>query len=244
MRSPSSEATSPAWIRRAKQLLDRTKPLTEVAGPVATYETAVTSYENRYNEWALAKREQSVAFGVQNQAAAALDQELRGVGLAILTVGRGRRKFEVYRRYFPDGYGSTLKLLPAVSLATAAGLLQAMEDETDPTILARREPLTTARAQLQSAMTARQVAMDARSQAKATLEEEKLAWRKAHSAFYFALRAYYFDRRSFVESLFDMNGNHRSEDGVQPQEKESAAQPAGTDPPAAPEVAATDKKAA
>lgn len=66
-------------------MLDRTKPLTEVAGPVTAYETAVTSYENRYNEWALAKREQSVAFGVQNQAAVVLDQELRGVGLAILT---------------------------------------------------------------------------------------------------------------------------------------------------------------
>jgi len=244
MRSPSPQATSPAWIRRAKQLLDRTKPLTEVAGPVTAYETAVTSYENRYNEWALAKREQSVAFGVQNQAAVVLDQELRGVGLAILTVGRGRRKSEVYRRYFPDGYGSILRLLPGESLATAAGLLRAMEDETDPTILSRREPLTTARAQLQSAVAARQAARDARSQAKATLEEEKLAWRKAHSAFYFTLRAHYFDQRDFVESLFDMNDNQPPGDGVQPQEKESAAQPAGTDPPAAPEVAATDKKAA
>jgi len=229
MRTPHRRLSSPACIRRARQLLNRTKPIPEVAGPVAAYEAVVDSYANDYNDWLLARGRRSVAIGVQHEAEAAMDQELRGVGLAILTVGRGRRKNDIYRRYFPDGYGSVLMLSASESLATAAGLLAAMENETDTTILSRREPLTAARAALESAVAGRQAAMDAVDAARAKLEESKLAWRRAHVVFYFSFRTQFMDRRSYVESLFDLRSRPVEGEEIPPEDENAEniqAQPA------------------
>jgi len=140
----------------------------------------------------------------------------------ILKVSRGRRSSATYQNYFPRGYGEVLQLPEEGSLQFAAGLLAVMSDETNPEIQARRGPLTTTRAQLESAITARRAADDTRGQAKAILEEEKFAWRNAHSDFYFALRSRLPDRRKFVESLFLATGRRQPRE-VPPAEGEKAA---------------------
>ena len=136
-----------------------------------------------------------MALAVQHEAGAALDEEIRGVGLIILKVSRGRRSSATFRNYFPHGYGIALSLSPEEALPIAAGLLAAMSNETNAEILARREPLEAARAQLERACAARRAAADARAEAKSVLEEAKSAWRNAHNAFYFGVRLCFPDRR-------------------------------------------------
>ena len=212
MQTPTRFEAPLTSLRKSKRLLQITQSIPGIFGLVTTYESAVTSFEGRYNDWDQARRQASIALAVQHEAEAALGEEVRGVGLAILKVSRGRRNSMVYRDYFPQGYGEILKLSAERALQVSAGLLAAMSDETNPEILPRREPLSAARAQLESAYTARRAAAEVRSQAKAVLEEAKSVWRNAHSDFYFAVRSYFPDRRKWVESLFKVNGRRHSEE--------------------------------
>ncbi len=219
MQTPRRHEGPPTSIRRSKRLIRRTKPIESVSEHVSEFERAAASFENRYDEWIRSRHEALIAIGARHEAQEDLDQEIRSVGLAVLTVGRGRRNSEIYRLYFPEGYGRTLRRSPQASLAIAAGLLAAMGDESAPAILALREPLAAARAHLESAMANRQAAADAASRAKAIFEEEKLAWRKAVDKFYFALRTSFSDRRSFVEALFRAADSRRHPEEEEDQEE-------------------------
>jgi len=212
MITPTRRESPPSCIRRSKRLIRRTKPISEISVPVAQFEAAVTSFENRYDEWVQARHQKSISIGEQHEAEEALGQQLRGVGFAILTGARGRRRSEVYHRYFPEGYGVTLRLSAQEALGVAAGLLSAMSDETIPDILARREPLTTAQAGLESAIAARQAAVNSLGEARAILQEEKSAWRIAYNSFYFSLRTIFPDRRRWIESFFKVNGRRQSDE--------------------------------
>jgi hypothetical protein len=215
MRSPIRTQCAPALLRRSHQLLSRTKPIAEIAVPVSQFDAAVTTFESRYDDWVRARRQVTVAIGDQHQAEEGLREELRGVGLAILKVGRGRRSFDVYRRYFPHGYGKSLRMSPEESLAVAAGLLAALADETVPAIVACREPLQAAVTRLESARTARQTALNARFEAKQILQDERIAWEKALQRFYFDCRYAMSDHRSYVESLFNTSGRRSTEKGAE-----------------------------
>jgi hypothetical protein len=195
-------------------LLRRTKPQPEINGPVSIYETAVLSLVSRYDGWVAARDAASVKLGEQREAQQALDQQFRGVGLAINTAFRGRRNNVAMQTYFPNGYGSVLRLQASESLSIAAGLVAQMEGEDVADIIARREPLTAARAQLETAVAARQAADDAVKEASGLLEDEKLAFRTAHITFYLTLRAMFPDRRRWIESLFKVSGRpqHETED--------------------------------
>ena len=227
MYTPTRDESPPSCIRRSKRLIRRSKPIGEIAASVSQFEAAVTSFENRYNEWVLARYQASISLGEQHEAEEALCQQLRGVGLAILTVARGRRRSEVYHRYFPRGYGVTLRLSAQETLGTAAGLLSAMSDETIPDILARREPLTTAQTGLESAVAARQAAVNALGEARSALEEEKSAWRTAYNSFYFSLRTIFPDRRRWIESLFKVTGRRQSDEDVPAEGEKAAAEGTG-----------------
>lgn len=206
MNSPTRHEGTPASIRRSKRLIARTKAISVISSHVSEFEVALDSLETRYDEWNQARHQLTVTISAQHEAEGALDQELRGVGLAILTASRGRRSSEVYRKYFPDGYGSALNHTARESLAFAAGLLEAMREETLPGIQACRASLESARVVLDGATRQRQTAEDALSRTRANLEEEKLAWRKAYNWFYFMARSIFSDRRGYVESLFRVTG--------------------------------------
>jgi|GEM_PF-1592611 len=223
MYTPTRNESPPSCIRRSKRLILRTKPVSGITEPLSQFEAAVTSFENRYDTWVQARYRASIARGEQYEAEAALAEQLRGVGLAILTAARGRRRSEVYHRYFPEGYGATLKLSAQEALGTAAGLLSAMSDETIPDIIARREPLTTAQTGLENAMAARQAAVNTLGEARSALEEEKSVWRIAYTSFYFALRTIFPDRRQWVESLFKVNGRRQSDEVVPPEGQKAAS---------------------
>jgi hypothetical protein len=215
---PSPHEKAPQSIRRSHRLLSRIKPVAEVLAPTSEFEAALGLLESRYDEWILSRRALTVAIGAQKQAEESLDKELRGVGLAILAEGKGRRSYEVCRKYFPNGYGKVLRLSPEESIAVAAGLSASMEDETAWRILACRGPLAAARAALEGALAARQTAVNARSAAKILLDEEKFAWRKALMKFYFACRYAFADHRSYVESLFRMSDGRSSEEDEEPND--------------------------
>ena len=91
MQTPSRSQPVPASIRRSKRIIRMVQSIPGASTAVSTYETVVTSLEGTYEAWALARNQRSVALGNQHEAEAALDEELRGVALAILKVGRGRR---------------------------------------------------------------------------------------------------------------------------------------------------------
>ncbi len=74
MQSPTRHESPPASIRRSKRLIRRTKPLEAVAGPVAEFETAVASFEDRYNESLRARHHVSIAIGKQHEAVDAVSQ--------------------------------------------------------------------------------------------------------------------------------------------------------------------------
>ena len=231
MKHPMHREAPPSFLRRSQRLLRRTRAIPELAGPSSPLEpfsASVADLQARYLEWTSARSDASVAIAALHEAQLSLDQQLRGVGLVILAAGRGRRSYEIYLKYFPYGYGQTLRLGPRESLGVAAGILAAMTDETDPDILARREPLTAARVLLESAMTSAQTVVDALGQAKAHLETTKLAWRKAYTTFYYALRTILFDRRDYVESLF---GDPRTR-VVDEQPADPAKEPAAAPVPA------------
>jgi hypothetical protein len=223
MNTPSRHEGTPASIRRSKRLIARTKAISAIASHVSDFEGVVTSLESRYDEWNQARHQLTVTISAQHEAEEALDQELRGVGLAILTASRGRRSSEIYLKYFPEGYGSALNHTARESLAIAAGLLEAMNEEAIPVIQACRVPLESARALLDGATAQRQAAEDALSRARANLEEEKLAWRKAYSWFYFMARSIFSDRRGYVESLFRVTGKPAATEEDSPEENPAVA---------------------
>lgn len=203
-------------LRRSRRLLRVTKAIEGIREPVSRFESAMVSLDERYSEWKESRHRLSIAIEAQRVAKRSLNHELRAVGLAILAVGDGRRGFEVYRTYFPEGYGRALRMSGQESLGVAAGILAGMEEETSPDILARRDALQSASARLESATTAREAAVDAKGQAKAHLEAEKLAWRKAYCGIYFTLCATYSDNRSFVASLFRAGTDRKANEDEEP----------------------------
>ncbi len=213
MQTPTRYQSPPMSLRRSQRLIQTCLSVPGISGLVTTYQNAVTTFEGHYEDWKLARRQASVALANQHEAEAALDEEVRGAGLIILKVSRGRRSSATYRNYFPHGYGIALAVSAEEALPIAAGILAAMADETNAEILARREPLEAARAALETACAARRAADDARARAKAVLEEAKFAWRNAHNDFYFAVRSFFPDRRKWVESLFKVNDRRESDDG-------------------------------
>jgi hypothetical protein len=221
MRSPLRLECAPALLRRSHQLLSRTKSIPQIAEPVSQFEAAVASYEEHFNALVRARRQVTVAIGDHHQAEEALREELRGVGLIVLKIGRGRRSFELYRKYFPMGYGKSLHLSPDESIAVAAGLIAALADETVPAIMACREPLQAAVTRLESARTARQTALNARFEAKQILQDERIAWEKAFQKFYFDCRYVMSDHRSYVESLFDTSGRGSAEEETEEDAEEN-----------------------
>ncbi len=225
MLTPHRFEAPPACIERGWRLIRITEAIPEISGLVATYENEVTSFEGLYNAWKLMRRNASVAMAKQHEAEAALDEEIRGVGLAILKVNRGRRKSSTRNNYFPRGMGETLRHPADQALQISAGLIASMANETRPDIVARREPLETARANLVTAIQTRQAAAEAKSQAKAVLEEGKAAWRTATLSFYFGVRTQFPDRRQWVEAIFRDPGQRRSEE-EEGDEQEQQGQPA------------------
>jgi hypothetical protein len=230
VKTPYLTSHAPSFIRRSKRLLLRTKPLPEISGPVAEFESATTNFEDLYNRFLTTRRGLLLARANQRQATTALGRQFRGVGLAILTSSEGRRKSEVYRQYFPQGYGAVLKLSAEAALPIAAGILEVMSGETDADVLNRREPLTAARDRLVTVAAATAAAAAEHGRAKANLEEGKLVWWKAHNTFYFAVRSIYSDRRSYVESLFNVNGKKKSDQDEESKEGGAVATSPATSP--------------
>jgi hypothetical protein len=224
MRVPNRFERPPASIRRSQRIIRKAKSIPAIAGPIPAFEAAVTLLSDAYNAWMTARTNWLIAIGDQREARTALDEQIRGVGLAILTVDRGRRSSEIYRKYFPGSYGTVLCKNVAKALETASSLLGVLGEETRPEILGRREPLTNAITQLQSATANRQVAIATLGEAKGQLEEQKLAWRKAYSWFYFEVRNILSDQRSLVEDLFrSPRGTAGDEEGSEDGQSDVAA---------------------
>jgi hypothetical protein len=212
LRTPTRFESSPTMIERGWRLIRITESIPEISGPVATYAGAVTSLEGLHNAWKLSRRSASVALGRQHEAEAALDEEIRGLALTICKVARGRRDSLAIHTYFPNGYGSGLRLGVEKALQISAGLVAQLADETHPELRARQEPLEAARARLVEVANSRQAAAEARSQAKAILEDGKVACRQAILDFYFAVRSRFPDRRQWVEAIFASPNQGRTEE--------------------------------
>ena len=135
MLTPTRFESPPSCIERGWRLVQITQAIPEISGLVATYEDAVTSFEGLYNGWRLARRKASVALAAQHEAEAALDEEIRGVGLVLIKIARGRRDSLTFCNYFPRGIAKTLRLGADQSLQIAAGLAASMANETNPEIL-------------------------------------------------------------------------------------------------------------
>ncbi len=233
MKAPCRTDSHPGNLRWSDRILINTRPLIELAGPVGIFEGLAGVYQNLYTAWQAARQAAGVAYRAMRFAATALDDELRGVALAILTVDGGRRQSEVYRRYFVNGYGRAIRRRPPRALTAAAGVIQGLQNEPNPDIRARLERLQTAYDKLTAALAAYQAARDAVGQQRNLLEEAALAWRKGFLAFSYAVRAQYSDRRSFVESLFKKPGpSGSSEEETLPPDG-SGEEPAPETPPAA-----------
>ncbi len=216
MRTPRRTDAHPASLRWSDSVLVNTRPLTELAGPFGIFEGLVGIYHNLYTAWLVARQAARVVYRATRLAARALDDELRGVALAILTVDGGRRQSEVYRRYFVNGYGREIRRRPSRALTAAAGVIQGLQNEPNPDIRARLERLQTAYDNLTAALAAYQTARDAVGEQRNLLEEAALAWRKGFIAFSYAVRAEYSDQRGFVESLFKQPGSSGSSEEETP----------------------------
>jgi hypothetical protein len=202
MRTPSRFERPPASIRRSERIIRRAKSIPAIAGFIPAFEAAVNALSDSYQSYLSARTNKLVAIGDQNEARAALDEQIRGVGLAALAVGRGRRRSELYQKYFPNPHGSYLSRSATSARETASAILGLMTDETRQEIVARREPLTRTVTLLEAAMTNLEAAVAALGDAKGRMEEQKLAWRKAYTWFYFEIRNILSDNRKAVEDLF------------------------------------------
>jgi hypothetical protein len=211
MEAPTRHESPPSSVRMARRLISVALAIPGISELVTAYESAVTSLENRYNDWLRARHANMTALHQQREALTALKGEFRGFGMVILKVSRGRRNAELYRDYFPQGYGATLRFNPERALQFAAALLNALETETNPEILAPRDRLSAARSGLEAAFAARRATADALAEARLTLEEEKTTWRKAHDVFYFGVRTSFPDGRKLAESLFSMNDRRKAD---------------------------------
>ncbi len=154
---------------------------------------------------------------------------MRWIALVIRALTDGRQESDLLRRYFPNGLGAVMRRRPPDLLAVAAGLLAALEQETEPELLARKAGLQAAYDGLVQANAAEQAALEAIGQTKSNRAEAALVWRKAWSALYYDLRQSMDDRRTvewvFEEAVAQKAGTETTE--------EDPAQKGGT-PPATP----------
>jgi hypothetical protein len=202
MKSPTRFDTVPVSIRRSKRIIRMAKSIPGIDRPLSDFEAVVTGLSDAYDTLQAARTRMLIAMADQRAARVALDAQIRGVALAILIADRGRRSSEVFRKCFPNSYGTVLKRSVLKAIEVASGLLAEINDGSAPEILARREPLTNAIAEIDRASANRQAAINAFGEARGRLEERKLAWRKAYNWFYFELRNILSDQRGLVEDLF------------------------------------------
>ena len=79
MSSSTRHEAPPSMIRRSLRLIRRTKPIEAAADSVSQFEAATAFLQNRYDQWARARHNLSVAIGAQHEAQYALDEQIRGV---------------------------------------------------------------------------------------------------------------------------------------------------------------------
>ncbi len=215
MRLPTRHQSHPSLIEWFLRVLRNTCVIAEISQLVAAFQAALLPYIQAYNDWKEARRNAGSARRARLNAARALDREMRGVGLTILTLFDGRRRSELYRQYFPKGYGTTLNRRPAVALSLAAGVIAALEHETNPDLRVRLDRLQAALNDFSPVLAAEQTARDVVGQKRALLEEAALAARKAFTVFYYGVKTHFSDHRSRVEELFQRPGGS-SPSGTQP----------------------------
>jgi hypothetical protein len=238
MRIVSRWGTHPAHIRKGDRAIDRASPFSEIATDVGTFKVEQETYKGAYEAFLEARRAQRVALGELHVAERTLENERRTLGFAIFSAEQGRRNSQVYHAYFPKGFGDTLQIPPQQSLALTAGLIAALETETHPDIAARRDRLQAAYDGLVAAMAKRQEAADLVGKTKALLEDTGVEWRKAFNMFGFTLRASFPDRRTWVDSFFQMPDRTEVDEEESPEETEATedTDETGEAPEASPQI--------
>ncbi len=211
MKAPNPFKSHRDNVRRGRRTLRLTEWVTELAVPVGVFKAVQLVYEAAYNTFLEVKHAASVALGVLHDSCDSLNNEIRGVGLTIKLVDRGRRTSQMYQQYFKNGYGVELKTNPEEALHISSGLVTLLETEPNQELRARRERLQAAREKLVAAIAVHSTAVDVVHNERKRLAEQAVAWVNAYSKFYFDSRYILPSLRDKVETWFKVKGRLPSE---------------------------------
>lgn len=158
--------------------------------------------EARARAWEDAAGAARDAVGNRKEMQRDLVDALRDFGFTILSFTRNHHGVDPYRRYFPSGYGSARQLNPLELVNFTRELLFKLESETEPRLLAGREPIVAALNALMAAEDACQAALQARTEVFGALQAEKRAWVRGMKQVRTAAEAACFYDRPYLKSIF------------------------------------------
>lgn len=195
--------------RRAEVLIEMGRPildtlevdprLDEAAGCM---KIAQRGLETRSEALEAARVIERLARVERGEAHRVLGAETREFALIILSGNGNHHDADPYVLYFPDGYGDVMQLTPAALGEFGHLILTKLEEETNPKVLAHREPIEKALDRLVAAEEAYQAAHRARAEAFALVQAEKRNWARGVTlARALADSAVYYEP-AYVRSIF------------------------------------------
>ena len=139
---------------------------------------------------------------VSADAGRRLGDTLRGFGLFLLALSRGRPRLEPCPIYYPEGYGRALRL-KGMDLADFAEVtLAKLAVEADPRIRAHVEPLAAALVACVAAAEVARSEAKARDEAFALARKERRRWGRALVAARHRVEEICFGDRAYARALF------------------------------------------
>jgi hypothetical protein len=221
-------------VEIGRVILARLQADPALAGAASILGTVQEGLQTKMIAWQNAAHAALAAQFTRDEAQRSLNDVVRELALSLLSVTRNHPDAVVYRRYFPDGYGSYIRGTAAAITSFTDGILTKLCEETDAKLTALRERLASAREAFLAAEGEYQTRLGARDNARALAEAEKLRWARGLADARLSAQSVCWDQRPYLHSVFRL--------ALPAKRSTSPTEPAEGEPvqPAAPETNQTN----
>jgi hypothetical protein len=170
---------SPRLVESGQDVRNKLQADSRLAEVAAYFEPHQLRLESRNAAHLEAVRLEGSKAAEYDDAVRELRDGHRDLGLGLLAITRNHTDADLYRHYFPDGYGEATGVDETVLAVLTETVLSKLADETDPRILAFRDRITSARDAFTAAAAGHEAAARGRKLAFEHLDAEKVKWARA-----------------------------------------------------------------
>lgn len=136
-----------------------------------------------------AKAEAMRALAVRDEADLSLGQQVRLLHRAIAVLVRNNSRSSLMQTYFPQGSPAVTDVRPRLELEMVETLCAKLGNESEPLIVAHRDPLHAAFASCQAAVAAHEAAVEAARTAQGVEHAARIDWFGDYEALFHDLRS-------------------------------------------------------